>query len=200
MERRASIKLQPKAGFQPPSIRAFPSVEGVLKSSVKEAAHKAKPLKSELQLALPVIQKCNKVKDLRQTKAPLKPINELFRVSSKVSLFTPRAQSSLERHNLLSPRKLVCAHVEAALNDLIQKCGSRSPTSRKVESDMRLIEEKVRSNMQQIKAFFKQKDKPKPTYSERRRYWSDEPEMTHAQVKTMLRKLRVEALRTKLFV
>jgi hypothetical protein len=65
---------------------------------------------------------------------------------------------------------------------------------------MRLIEQRMKSNMKQIKAFLKQKDKHKPTYAERRRYWLDEPEMTHTQVKTMLKKLRVEVQSTKLFV
>jgi hypothetical protein len=74
MERRSSLKLLPRAALQlSPSIRAFHSAssQGGLRSEVKGPAYTLQPLKSEQQLALPILRKYNKAKELRQTKAPL---------------------------------------------------------------------------------------------------------------------------------
>jgi hypothetical protein len=163
-------------------------------SPVRSVRKKGSAKVQEHELALPILKKYYQAKMLRQKQ--LEPMPSPFR-SKLPSLTTSPHARSLEFSSVSSP-KLGCVDAEKALAKLIEECDTSSPTSVKQLAKMHQIEVKVRRDLDKMKAFFK-KDK-KATYSERRKYWVDEPVMTHAKVKSMLKSLRINSKKTKVFV
>jgi hypothetical protein len=161
--------------------------------------------KHERNLALPILNKYYRRKSQRraeQQKAGHKVdlvSNHLSSLTQRISHFSIKTKASLELSSKPSVRKLTTSAAEKALSFLIKKCDSSSVVRLKDQISMCRIEDKVRQDMDQLKRFLRRKSR-KPTYAERSKYWAEEPELTHAQVKEMVKSMRGSAAKVQVYL
>lgn len=203
MKARLSETL-PKASYaSAPCIRAFPTLKAhgeLVKKAPELGRLRSEREKHERQLALPVLTKYYRDKKNRKTKSPLSPVlNQLSSIQTKLDILLSNSPTSSAFPSPSNRNKLDCLEAESAFSCLIKKCDNRCTVSVKDQDNMRKIEQKVRRDTDRMKAFFRQKDK-RLKYSDRRKYWVDEPVLTHSAVKSMMKSLRINTLKTKIYV
>mmetsp|Transcript_6416 Transcript_6416/g.11158 ORF Transcript_6416/g.11158 Transcript_6416/m.11158 type:complete len:204 (-) Transcript_6416:9-620(-) len=186
-----------------PSIVAYPTYHErgeLLKKTGNVKRLRIEKEKQEKQLALPILNQYYRAKKKRKTERPQLPVDDqLGSISKKLSHLTLRTVPSEILTHSTSSRKFDATDAEKALSSLIKKCDNRASVSLKDQDSMRRIEKQVRRDVDRMKAFFRQKEK-KIKYSDRRKYWLDEPVMTHTEVKSMIKTMRMNTLKMKVFV
>jgi hypothetical protein len=161
--------------------------------------------KHERKLALPILNNYYRAKSQRKAEQRKSDpsvgllASHLSSLTQRVSDFSIKTRASLELLPRPSASKLSSSEAEKALSCLIKKCDSSTLVSLKDKISMRRIEGKVRRDMDRLKRFFRRKDK-KPTYSERSKYWAEESELTHAQVKQMVKSMKLSAARVQVYL
>lgn len=187
----------------PPSIRAFPTIK--LQSNLSSPLKNRQQFRGTIERierlhALPILKKYYHDKRLRKSQRDAPPVaDQLGEITLKLSKLSLNTHSDSMLMSSNTARKLDCLEADRALTGLIKKCDIRSTVSQRDQDSMRKIELEIRRDTDRMKAFFRKKDR-KVGYSDRRKYWVEDPVMTHSQVKSIIKNMRLNTVKTKIYV